>query len=255
MNRKTNLGEGSIGKLLLSLAVPTVAAQIVNLLYNVVDRIYIGNIDGIGALGLTGVGLCFPIIMVVNAFALLMGSGGAPRAAIAMGKGDNDEAENILGNCFTGLIIASIIITILFFIFGERLLYIFGASENTIIYATDYLYIYLIGTICVMMTTGLNAFITTQGYTKYSMLTVMIGAIINIVLDPVFIFVFGMGIKGAALATIISQTVSLIWVIRFLKGQSFFSWDYHHVIYSLLPPPLTGCKNNAVCLLPTAKNS
>ncbi len=219
MEDRTFLEKEPIGKLMLKLAIPTVCAQVINMLYNLVDRIYVGHIPGAGALALTGLGVCFPIIMIVSAFASLVSSGGAPRASIEMGKKNNDLAEKILGNCFTTQIFISIALTVLLLIFGEELLLAFGASDNTISYSSDYLNIYTLGTIFVQLTLGMNAFITAQGFAKTSMLSVVIGAICNIILDPVFIFAFGMGVKGAALATIISQAVSTIWVLSFLCGK------------------------------------
>ena len=221
-NSKEFLGTEPIGKLLFKLAVPSVIAQIVNMLYNIVDRIYIGHIPGSGSLALTGVGVCLPIIMVVSAFAALVGSGGAPRASIFMGKDDMDSAEKILGGCFTVQIIISAILTAILLLFGRSMLLVFGASENTIDYAVDYMSIYAVGTIFVQMTLGMNMFITAQGFSKTSMLTVTIGAVCNIILDPIFIFGFGMGVKGAALATIISQAVSCSWVLTFLTGKKTF---------------------------------
>lgn len=223
MNKtKNNLGEGSILGLFLKLAVPAVISQVVNALYNIVDRMYIGHIPEIGISALTGLGLCFPIITLVTAFSSLFGMGGAPNAAIEMGKGDYEKAENILGNCFAALICIAVVITTILLTFGEPLLYIFGASDTTIVYAYSYLSIYAFGTIFVQLSLGLNMFITTQGYTKYSMMTVLIGAILNIILDPIFIFVFDMGVQGAALATIISQAVSSIWVLKFLTGKKTY---------------------------------
>lgn len=208
-----------VGKLLLSLAMPAIAAQIVNLLYNMVDRIYIGHIREVGALALTGVGVTFPIITLIAAFAALVGFGGAPRAAISMGKGDMEKAEQIMGNCVFTLLLLAVILTLVFSWFAEPILFAFGASEDTIVYGLPYIRIYVLGTVCVLITTGLNAFITAQGFASVGMKTVMIGAALNIVLDPVFIFVFSMGVKGAALATVISQAVSAIWVLRFLCGK------------------------------------
>ena len=221
-NSKEFLGTEPIGKLLFKLAVPSVIAQIVNMLYNIVDRIYIGHIPGSGSLALTGVGVCLPIILVVSAFAALVGSGGAPRASIFMGKDDMDSAEKILGGCFTVQIIISAILTAILLLFGRSMLLVFGASENTIDYAVDYMSIYAVGTIFVQMTLGMNMFITAQGFSKTSMLTVTIGAVCNIILDPLFIFGLGMGVKGAALATIISQAVSCSWVLTFLTGKKTF---------------------------------
>lgn len=209
----------SVGKLLASLAMPAIAAQIVNLLYNMVDRIYIGHIPGVGSLALTGLGVTLPVITLIAAFAALVGFGGAPRASIAMGKGEKEEAERILGNCVFSLVCLSVVLTVVFFVFAEPILYAFGASEDTIVYALPYLRVYVCGSICVMLTTGLNAFITSQGFASIGMRTVMIGAGLNIVLDPVFIFLFDMGVQGAALATILSQAVSAIWVVKFLCGK------------------------------------
>ena len=211
-NDKNFLGTAPIGKLLLKLSIPTVIAQLINMLYNVVDRIYIGHIPGEGSLALTGVGVCMPIIMIVTAFAALISSGGAPRASICMGKQDNKSAEQILGNCFSLQIVVSIVLTVV-------LLMAFGASKNTLGYATDYMRIYALGTLFVQLTLGMNAFITAQGFTTTSMVSVLIGAICNITLDPVFIFVFNMGVKGAALATVLSQAISTIWVVVFLSGK------------------------------------
>lgn len=213
------LGTEPIGKLLLKLSIPTVIAQLINMLYNIVDRIYIGHIPGEGSLALTGVGVCMPIIMLVSAFAALISTGGAPRASISMGKQDNKTAEKILGNCFVALVSVSMVLTAILLIWGEPLLMAFGASENTISYATNYLSIYAIGTIFVQLTLGMNAFITCQGFTTISMVSVLVGAICNITLDPIFIFVMHMGVRGAAVATVISQALSTIWVMRFLCGR------------------------------------
>ena len=189
------------------------------MLYNVVDRIYIGHIPGEGSLALTGVGVCMPIIMIVTAFAALISSGGAPRASICMGKQDNKSAEQILGNCFSLQIVVSIVLTVVLLIWNKDLLMAFGASKNTLGYATDYMRIYALGTLFVQLTLGMNAFITAQGFTTTSMVSVLIGAICNITLDPVFIFVFNMGVKGAALATVLSQAISTMWVVVFLSGK------------------------------------
>lgn len=218
-NDKNFLGTAPIGKLLLKLSIPTVIAQLINMLYNVVDRIYIGHIPGEGSLALTGVGVCMPIIMIVTAFAALISSGGAPRASICMGKQDNKSAEQILGNCFSLQIVVSIVLTVVLLIWNKDLLMAFGASKNTLGYATDYMRIYALGTLFVQLTLGMNAFITAQGFTTTSMVSVLIGAICNITLDPVFIFVFNMGVKGAALATVLSQAISTIWVVVFLSGK------------------------------------
>ncbi len=208
-----------IGKLLTRLALPTVAAQIINMLYNVVDRIYIGHMPVDGPLALTGVGVCMPIILVVSAFAALTGFGGAPRASIRMGEGKNAEAEEIMGNCFMMQICISLLLTAVLLLWNRSFLLAFGASENTIGFAADYMGIYAIGTIFVQLTLGMNAFITAQGFTKVSMRTILIGALCNIVLDPIFIFVFDMGVRGAALATILSQALSCLWVLFFLRGK------------------------------------
>ena len=216
---KNELGTAPIGSLLFRLAVPTVVAQVINMLYNIVDRIYLGHIPGEGSLALTGVGVCLPIILVVSAFASLVSSGGAPRASIAMGRGDSDEGERILGGCFTLLILVSLVLTSVLLLWNRPMLLAFGASDNTIGYASSYMSIYACGTICVQLTLGLNAFITAQGKTRISMLTVLIGAVLNIILDPIFIFLFGMGVKGAALATILSQGVSALWCVFFLSGK------------------------------------
>lgn len=217
--RQTDLGKDKIGGLIIRLAVPSIAAQLVNALYNIVDRIYIGHIDVIGSTALTGVGVTFPLILIISAFSALIGMGGAPRAAIKMGAGDNKGAEKILGNCTSVLIGLSVVLTTVFMIFRDPLLMAFGASENTIGYASDYMEIYLIGTISVQLALGLNSFISTQGFATTSMATVLIGAVTNIVLDPVFIYGFNMGVKGAAIATILSQTLSAIWVVIFLTGK------------------------------------
>ena len=216
---KSFLGTQPVGKLLFKLSLPTVIAQIVNMLYNIVDRIYIGHMPGDGSLALTGVGVCLPIIMIISAFAAFVSAGGAPRASISMGKGDNGSAEKILGGCFFMQIIISAVLTALLLIFDRDLLLAFGASENTIEYAVDYMNIYAIGTVFVQLTLGMNAFITAQGFANIGMVTVMIGAVSNIVLDPIFIFGLHMGVRGAALATIISQCISCVWVVAFLFGK------------------------------------
>lgn len=213
------LGTDPVGKLLFKLAIPTVAAQLINMLYNIVDRIYIGHMPGDGKLALTGIGVCLPIILIVSAFSALVGSGGAPRASIFMGQGNNDSAEKTLGGCFSLQILISLILTAVLLLWNRELLLTFGASENTIGYAVDYMNIYAIGTIFVQLTLGMNAFITAQGFAKIGMLTVAIGAVCNIVLDPIFIFALHMGVKGAALATILSQCVSCLWVVGFLCGK------------------------------------
>ena len=222
MNQKSvDLGSGKVSRLLFSLALPTITSQIVNMLYNLVDRIYIGHmkpVDTVGALALTGVGVCLPIIMIISAFAALVGMGGAPRASIQEGRGDPEGSQRIMGNSFTLLVITAVVLTVVFQSFAEPLLLTFGASGNTIGYALDYLKIYTMGTLFVQVTLGMNAYITAQGFTTVSMKTVLIGAGLNTLLDPVFIFGFGLGVRGAALATILSQAVSAAWVLRFLTG-------------------------------------
>ena len=215
---KTFLGTEPIGKLLRQLAVPTVIAQLVNMLYNIVDRIYIGHIPGNGDLALTGVGVCLPLILIVSAFAALVASGGAPRASIYMGKQDHATAEKILGGCCALQLIVSAVLTAVLLLWNRPLLLTFGASENTIDYAAAYMSVYAIGTVFVQLTLGMNAFITAQGFAQIGMRTVLIGAVANIVLDPLFIFALNMGVRGAALATIISQCLSCVWVLRFLTG-------------------------------------
>ena len=216
---KEFLGTAPVGGLLFKLALPTVTAQLINMLYNIVDRIFIGHIEGIGDLALTGVGVCMPIIMTVSAVAALVSSGGAPRASIAMGEKKMDIAEKILGNCFSLQLVISAILTAILLIFNRPLLLAFGASENTIEYACNYMNIYAIGTVFVQLTLGMNAFVTAQGYSKIAMLSVVIGAVTNIAFDPLFIYVFGMGVKGAALATVISQSFSTVWVLSFLFSK------------------------------------
>ena len=223
MNPKTvDLGSGSVRKLLISLSLPTILSQIVNMLYNLVNRVYIGHmqpVDTGGALALTGVGVCLPVILIISAFAALMAMGGAPRASIQEGRGNIAESERIMGNSFTLLLLVSLLLAAVLQLFAEPLLLTFGASENTIGYALDYLRIYSLGTLFVQITLGMNAFITAQGFTSVSMKTVLIGAILNTILDPIFIFALDMGVRGAALATILSQAVSAIWVLRFLTSS------------------------------------
>ncbi len=219
MARTNDLGRDNIPRLLIRLALPAVAAQLVNALYNIVDRMYIGHIPGEGDLALTGVGVTFAVIMLVSALASLVCVGGGSRAAIHMGEGNRDRAEEILGNCTALLIVIAVVVTLGLWFIREPMLLLFGASENTVGYGSDYLGIYLLGTIFVMVSVGLNYFISTQGFSAVSMCTTLIGAVVNIVLDPIFIFTFDMGVKGAALATIIAQAVSAVWVLRFLTGK------------------------------------
>lgn len=218
-SKEERLGVEPIPKLMLSLAIPSVIAQLINVLYNIVDRMYIGHIAEIGDIALTGVGLTFPIIMLISAFCSFAGAGGAPLASIQLGRGNREKAEKILGNCVSMLIFFSIVLTVFFMLFKRPLLYMFGASDNTIVYAEQYITLYLVGTIFVQFALGLNMFISSQGQAKTAMLSVLIGAVINIVLDPIFIFLFGMGVRGAALATIISQAVSAVWVVHFLLSS------------------------------------
>jgi putative MATE family efflux protein len=216
---KQDMGTGSVKKLMVKMAVPALVGQVVNLLYNIVDRIYIGHIPEIGGAALTGVGLFTPILMLITAFAMLCGAGGAPRAAIAMGQGDKDKAEKILGNCFALLLMLSVVLTVGFYFACPALLRMFGASDATLPYAVTYGRIYVVGSVFVLIVMGMNTFITTQGFASVSMLTTVIGAVINIVLDPILIFGLKMGVAGAATATVLSQAVSAVWILRFLTGK------------------------------------
>ena len=217
--KDNRLGTENITRLMISLAIPSVLAQIVNVLYNIVDRIYIGRIPGVGAVALTGVGVTFPIITIISAFSGFASGGGAPLAAIALGQGDRKRAERILGNCVSMLLFFTVILLAFFFVFQKPLLYVFGASDNTIGYSSTYISIYLLGTVFVELAVGLNTFISAQGQARTAMFSVLIGAVVNIVLDPIFIFVFHMGVAGAAVATIISQALSAAWVLRFLCSE------------------------------------
>ena len=214
-----DMGTGSVKKLMAQMAVPALVGQVVNLLYNIVDRIYIGHLPEVGGTALTGVGLFTPILMLITAFAMLAGAGGAPRAAIAMGQGDKEKAEKIMGNCFTVLMILAVLLTGLFYFTCPTLLRWFGASDATLPYAVEYGRIYILGSIFVLTVMGMNTFITTQGFAKISMLTTVIGAVSNIVLDPILMFGFGLGVKGAAIATVLSQAVSAVWILKFLTGK------------------------------------
>lgn len=216
---KNDLGTAPVKKLMAQMAIPALVAQVVNLLYNIVDRIYIGHIPEIGGAALTGVGLFTPILMLITAFAMMAGSGGAPRAAISMGAGHKERAEKILGNCFTVLLIFAAVLTVVFYFACPTLLRFFGASDATLPYALQYGRIYILGSAFVLITMGMNVFITTQGFAKISMLTTVIGAVINIVLDPILIFGFDLGVRGAAIATVASQAVSALWILRFLTGK------------------------------------
>ena len=217
--KDNRLGTENITRLMISLAIPSVLAQIVNVLYNIVDRIYIGRIPGVGAVALTGVGVTFPIITIISAFSGFASGGGAPLAAIALGQGDRKRAERILGNCVSMLLFFTVILMAFFFVFQKPLLYVFGASDNTIGYSSTYISIYLLGTVFVELAVGLNTFISAQGQARTAMFSVLIGAVVNIVLDPIFIFVFHMGVAGAAVATIISQALSAAWVLCFLCSE------------------------------------
>ena len=217
-NAKHDMGTGSVKKLMVKMAVPALVGQVVNLLYNIVDRIYIGHLPEIGGTALTGVGLFTPILMLITAFAMLAGSGGAPRAAIAMGEGDKERAEKIMGNCFTVLMILAVVLTVVFYFSCPSLLRWFGASDATLPYAVEYAQIYILGSVFVLSVMGMNTFITTQGFAQISMLTTVIGAVINIILDPILMFGLGLGVKGAAIATVVSQAVSAVWILRFLTG-------------------------------------
>jgi putative MATE family efflux protein len=219
IQKTQDMESGSIPKLLAKLAIPAVVAQIVNLLYNIVDRIYIGHMADVGATALTGVGLFTPILMLIMAFAMLAGAGGAPRAAISMGEKDIKTAEKTMGNCFSLLMIFAVVLAAVFYMLAPSLLRLFGASDATFPYALDYARIYILGTVFVLIVMGMNPFITTQGFAKISMMTTVIGAVINIVLDPIFIFAFDLGVRGAAIATVLSQAVGALWILRFLTGK------------------------------------
>ena len=220
MKNKNDFTEGSVSKNILRLAIPMTLAQLINILYNIVDRIYIGRIPNASTLALTGIGVTFPIITIIMAFANLFGMGGAPLFSIERGKGNNNSAEEIMGNSFALLIISGVLLTILGLIFKRPLLLLLGASENTFSYANDYITIYLLGSVFVMISLGMNSFINSQGFGRVGMMTILLGAVVNIILDPIFIFIFHMGVKGAALATIISQFLSALWVLRFLTGHN-----------------------------------
>lgn len=219
---ESRMGTERIGRLMVSMAVPSIIAQIINILYNIVDRIYIGHIPGVGAAALTGVGITFPIITLISAFSAFVGMGGAPLAAIWMGKGDRKHAEKILGSGACLLVIFTIVLMAVFYLFQKPFLYMFGASDATIGYSLDYMSIYLLGTLFVELALGLNPFIISQGRSRIAMISIVIGAVVNIALDPLFIFVFGWGVKGAAIATVLSQAVSAAWNVNFLMGKKSF---------------------------------
>lgn len=216
---QTDFSHGSVYRNILEVAVPMTFAQLLNLLYNIVDRMYIGRIPEVGTLALTGVGLCFPIITLITAFTYLFGNGGAPLCAMERGRGNDEEAEKLMGNTFTMLLITGVILMVIGFVFYKPILYLFGASDVTFPYAGEYITVYLFGTLFVMISLGMNPFINSQGFGNMGMLTVLLGAVMNIVLDPLFIFVFGMGVRGAAVATVLSQFISAAWVLRFLTGK------------------------------------
>ncbi len=218
-SKKQDMGTCNVKKMFAKLAIPAVVAQIINLLYNIVDRVYIGRIPGVGANALTGVGVFMPIVMLITAFAMMVGSGGAPLAAIAMGQGNNKAAEKIMGNCFTILLGLTVVLTAGFYFSAPTLLRWFGASEATLPYALTYGRIYILGSFFILIVMGMNLFISTQGFAMLSMMTTVIGAIINIVLDPILIFGLKMGVAGAAIATVFSQAVSAVWVLVFLFGR------------------------------------
>lgn len=217
--KRNDFGEGSIPKTILKMAIPITVAQLVNCLYNIVDRIFIGRIPEASTLALTGVGLCFPIVSMVTAFAFLFGMGGAPLCSIARGAKQYDRAKKIMGLSFSMLVATGILLTILVLIFKRPILYLFGASDDTYGYASDYLTIYILGTVFVMISLGMNQFINSQGFSRMGMMTILLGAVANIILDPIFIFVLNMGVRGAAIATVISQILSALWVLKFLTGK------------------------------------
>lgn len=219
MAKSNDFSKGPVWKCIISQAVPLMIAQLVQLLYNVVDRIYIGHMEGTNGLALTGVGLTFPVITLIMAFTALFGMGGTPLFAMARGAGNEERAGKILGNSFALLLLSAVILTGLGYVFCRPILFAFGASEESYVYAKEYLNIYLLGTVCAMTSTGLNNYINAQGFPKVGMLSIILGAATNIVLDPIFIFAFDMGVAGAALATVISQTLSAVWVLHFLFGK------------------------------------
>ena len=217
--KKNDFSQGSIPKAIMSMAVPMTMAQLINILYNIVDRVYLGHLEGVGRLAITGLGLCMPIISILMGFANLCGVGGAPLCSIYRGEGESEEAEGVMGNAFTMLLFFGTILTVLGLVFRKHLLYLFGASDATFPYADAYLTIYLCGTLFVMIGLGMNPFINAQGFGKIGMTTVALGAAMNLILDPIFIFLLDMGVRGAALATVISQGCSAVWVLRFLTGE------------------------------------
>ena len=219
MTQQNDFSKGNIPRTITRLAIPMILAMLVNALYSVVDRIYIGHLSGVGQTALTGIGLCYPITMAIAAFSYLVGNGGGPLTSILRGAKDDEGAEKVLGNSITLLVLFGILVPLICFLIQKPVLYLFGASDATYPYAREYITIYLSGSLPVMLTLGLNPFLNAQGFTRTGMMTVLIGAVCNIVLDPLFIFAFGMGVRGAAIATVISQTVSAVWVIAFLLGK------------------------------------
>ena len=220
MHVQNDFGTGSVKRLVLSQALPLTIAQTVQLLYNIVDRIYIGHLEGVGDLALTGLGITFPVIVIIAAFTNLYGSGGATLFSIARGRGDEDEAESIIGTVFTLLVGTAALLFVFCYTLRRPILFLFGASEQSVDYADQYLSIYLLGTAFSMLTTGLNGYINAQGFPRIGMLTTILGAVINVILDPIFIFALDMGVRGAATATVISQAISAAWVLRFLTGPN-----------------------------------
>lgn len=216
---QTDFSRGSVYRNIMEVAAPMILAQLLNLLYNIVDRIYIGRIPKVGTTALTGVGICFPIISLVSAFTYLYGNGGAPLCAMERGRGNEEEAEKLMGNSFFLLLVTGVVLLILGELFYRPVLYLFGASDATFVYAREYIRLYLLGTVFVMVSVGMNPFINSQGFGNMGMVSVLIGAALNILLDPLFIFGFQMGVKGAALATILSQLCSAVWVMWFLTSK------------------------------------
>ena len=216
---RNDFSQGKMWKNILNQAIPLTVAQAVQVLYNVVDRIYLGHLPGASSLALTGVGLIFPIVALITAFGNLFATGGTPLCSIARGAGERERAEKIMNNTFSMLVLSGIVLTILGYAFRRPVLYLFGAGDETYPYADAYLTVYLAGTVCAMISTGMNGFINAQGFPRVGMLTIILGAVLNVILDPIFIFLLDMGVRGAALATIISQTLSCLWVLRFLTGK------------------------------------
>lgn len=243
--KQIDYGTGSISKNIMRAAGPMIAAQVLSLLYNVVDRMYIGRIEGVGMQALAGVGLCFPLISLINAFANLYASGGASLCAIESGRKNHQKAENYINTSFALIVITAILLSVFGFLFCEKILYAFGASQTTILYALPYMQIYIIGTLFSMISLGLNPFINAQGYPTIGMVTILIGAILNIVLDPIFIFSFHLDIQGAAIASVLAQIVSAIFVLRFLTSKKA---EYRLRFFSLGMAEFWDCTKNIVSL-------